>query len=163
MLPSQNMGGHALPGMDDPALLSNLLEMWMGLVFRSLPVSMLEEWIPGGISPKLREGKEGVYGGLNIRSPLDQGDNKAGWVDLSDSDDPLVRDYLAVRTAKGERPESTQDDVEKRKKEYAEKARRLNHGQKEIILSTNTLVVFGMGVVIGFALFKGLSGPIQRR
>lgn len=162
VLPSLNMGGHTLPGMDDPALLSNLLEMWMGLVFRTLPAAMLKEWIPEGISPKKKEGKEGVFGGLNIRCPLDQGAGKADWVDLSESDDPLVREYVGVSAVTQEEVESQQNDVEKRKKEYADKARRLNRSHKELGVSAHTLVVFGMGVVLGFALMKGFSGPMQR-
>ncbi|KAJ4991288.1 hypothetical protein SVAN01_03186 [Stagonosporopsis vannaccii] len=117
VLPSPNMGGHALPGMDDPALLLNLLEMWMGLVFRTLPTAMMEEWMPGDISPNRKEGKEGVFGGLNIRCPLDQGDIKACWVDLSESDDPLVREYVGVPTFRQEGLESQQNDIEKRKRE----------------------------------------------
>ncbi|KAF2632108.1 hypothetical protein BU25DRAFT_325384, partial [Macroventuria anomochaeta] len=125
VLPSPNMGGHALLGMDNPDLLLNVLEMWMGLMFRSLPASMLEEWMPEGISPARKEGKEGVFGGLNIRSPLDQGDSKAEWVDLSESDDLLVREYLGIGAAKEEKPR-VEDEVEARKKEYAEKARKMN-------------------------------------
>lgn len=37
LLPSPNIGNHALPGLDRPDLLLNLLEMWMCLVFRTLP------------------------------------------------------------------------------------------------------------------------------
>lgn len=162
VLPSPNMGGHALPGMDDPALLLNLLEMWMGLVFRALPVSTLDEWMPEGTNPKRKEGKEGVFGGLNIRCPLDHGDTKVGWVDLSDSEDLLVREYLRVSVVKRETSESTYDEVEKRKKEYVEKARRLNHVQNQVALPASTLIVFSMGIVLGFALMKGFSGSSQR-
>lgn len=164
VLPSPNMGGHALPGMDDPSLLLNVLEMWMGLVFRCLPAPMLEEWLPEGVSAKRKEGKEGVFGGLNIRCPLDQGDSKSDWIDLSESDDPLVREYLGVGTLKtsGEQDEAT-DELDRRKKEYAEKARKLNQDHKGPSVSVNTLIVFAMGVVLGFALMKGLSGPMPRR
>jgi hypothetical protein len=162
VLPSPGMGGHALPGMDDPGLLLNVLEMWMGLVFKSLPASMLEEWLPDGVS-KAKEGKEGVFGGLNIRCPLDQGDSKSEWIDLSESDDPLVREYLSVDAAKAsEVQDGAQEKVEKRKKEYAEKARKMNQGQRDLGVSANTLIAFSMGVVLGFALMKGLSGPTRR-
>ncbi|KAF1930986.1 uncharacterized protein M421DRAFT_21034, partial [Didymella exigua CBS 183.55] len=151
-LPSPTMGGHALTGMEDPALLLNVLEMWMGLVFRSLPASMLEEWLPEGMSSK-KEGKEGVFGGLNIRCPLDQGDSKSDWIDLSESDDPLVRDYKGGASAKTSLDQNeAANEVEKRKKEYAEKARKLNQGQKEMVLSMNTLIAFGMGALLGFSL-----------
>ncbi|KAJ8110583.1 hypothetical protein OPT61_g6610 [Boeremia exigua] len=163
ILPSSGIGGHTLPGMDDPTLLLNLLEMWMSLVFRALPTSTLEEWMPEDISPKRKEGKEGVFGGLNVRCPLDQGASKAGWVDLSDSDDVLVREYAGVHVAKVDNAENLRDGAEKRKREYAEKARRLNQGHKDAGLSANTLIAFGMGLVLGLALMKGLSGSIQKR
>lgn len=162
VLPSPSMGGHALPGMDDPALLLNILEMWMGIVFRTLPVSTLEEWIPKGINPRRKEGKEGVFGGLNIRCPLDQGDTKAGWVDLSDSDDPLIRDYLGISAVKEQKLESPLGEAEKRKREYALKARQLNQSQNGVDASANMLIAFGVGMALGFALVKGFSGPIQR-
>ncbi|KAJ4340970.1 hypothetical protein N0V95_007339 [Ascochyta clinopodiicola] len=164
VLPDPGMGNHALPGMDDPGLLLNVLEMWMGLVFRCLPVAMLEEWTPEGVSSGRREGKEGEFGGLNIRSPLDQGDGRAGWVDLSSSEDPLVREYLGVGEAKSEQPEEQKEaEAEKRKRAYAEKARKLNESQKEPRSSANTLIIFGMGVVLGIALVKGLGTPVLRR
>jgi hypothetical protein len=156
VLPSPGMGNIGLPGMDDPALLLNVLEMWMGLVFRTLPTSMLEEWLPEDVDPGRKEGKEGRFGGLNIRSPLDQGDNRAEWVDLSESDDPLVREYLGIGAAKSDEKPKVESEIEARKKEYVEKARRLNQGQKGVNLSAGTLVVFGMGVVLGFAMAKGL-------
>ena len=156
------MGGHALPGMDDPGLLLNVLEMWMGLVFRTLPASILEEWMPEGVSPARREGREGVFGGLNIRSPLDQGDSKSDWIDLSESDDPLVREYVGPGVAKNEEHDLLQNAIEKRKKEYAEKARKRNQTGNAAGVSVNTIIVFGMGVVLGFALVKGLSRPISR-
>ncbi|KAJ4380634.1 hypothetical protein N0V86_003993 [Didymella sp. IMI 355093] len=162
VLPSPSMGGHALPGMDDPSLLLNLLEMWMGLVLRSLPTSMLEEWLPEGVS-QMKEGREGVFGGLNIMCPLDQGNSKSGWIDLSESGDPLVREYLGVDATKTpEVKDNAQDEVEKRKKEYAEKARNMNQVQNDSSVSANALIAFGMGVVLGFALMKGLSGPMRR-
>jgi hypothetical protein len=162
MLPSPSMGGHALPGMDDPSLLLNVLEMWMGLVLRSLPTSMLEEWLPEGVS-QMKEGREGVFGGLNVRCPLDQGDSKSGWIDLSESGDPLVREYLGVDATKTpEVKDNARDEVEKRKQEYANKARKMNQVQNDLSVSANALIAFGMGVVLGFGLMKGLSGPMRR-
>lgn len=162
VLPSPNMGGHALPGMDDPGLLLNVLEMWMGLVFRSLPASMLEEWLPDGVSTT-KEGKEGVFGGLNIRCPLDQGDSRSEWIDLSESEDPLVREYLGVDAVKtSDLNHGAQEEIERRKKEYMDKARKMNQGQNNLGVSANTLIAFGMGIVLGFSLMKGLSGPTRR-
>lgn len=162
VLPSPNMGGHALPGMDDPSLLLNLLEMWMGLVFRSLPASMLEEWLPVGVSRR-KEGKEGMFGELNIRCPLDQGDSELERIDLSESEDSLVREYLGLDAPKvSNAKDGPKDELERRKKEYAEQARKMNQGQKDLGVSANTLIAFGMGVVLGFALLKGLSGPVRR-
>lgn len=163
VLPSNALGNHALPGMDEPALLMNVVEMWMCLLFRSLPVQVLEEWIPDGLHAGRREGKEGEFGGLNIRSPLDQGDGRVGWVVLSASEDPLVREYAGVGAKSEHSSDTMESEAERRKKEYAEKARKLNKGQKKVTLSANTLLVFGMGVVLGFALVKGLASPVQRR
>jgi hypothetical protein len=147
--------------MDDPGLLLNVLEMWMGLVLRSLPVSMLEEWLPDGLI-KTKEGKEGMFGGLNIRCPLDQGDSKSEWVDLSESEDTLVKEYLGVDAMKAsEVKDGAQEEVERRRREYTERARKMNQGQKDLGVSVNTLIAFGMGVVLGFALMKGLSGPTR--
>lgn len=148
--------------MDDPSLLLNVLEMWMSLVFRSLPASILEEWLPDGVSAK-KEGKEGVFGGLNIRCPLDQGNSKSDWIDMSESDDPLVRDYLGVDAAKSSIAQKEAQEVEMRKRDYAEKARRLNQSQRDVGISANTLMAFGMGVVVCFTLLKGLSGPALGR
>jgi len=95
-LPSPNMGNHALPGMDAPDLLLNVLEMWMCLVFRTLPLQVLEQWLPddGTINKKRKEGQEGEYGGLNIATPIDHGEKQREWIDLSESEDPLVHEYL---------------------------------------------------------------------
>jgi hypothetical protein len=90
------MGNATLPGMDAPDLLLNVLEMWMCLVFRSLPEESLREWLPSDdtINPARKEGKEGVVGGLNIALPIDQGEKSRSWVDLGESDDPLIREYM---------------------------------------------------------------------
>lgn len=153
VLPSPSMGNHTLPGMDDPVLLLNVLEMWMCLVFRSLPNAILEEWVPKGIDPRRKEGREGVLGGLNITSPLDYRNAKPGFVDLTDSDDSLVREYLSVGMAKSEQRKGPMDD-EVVKRKYAVKARRLNHPQRDIIMTGNTLIVFGVGVALGLSLMK---------
>jgi hypothetical protein len=162
VLPSQGMGNHTLPGMDEPALLLNVLEMWMCLVFRSLPAELLCEWIPDGVDPARKAGKEGVFGGLNIRSPLDQGDSKAEWIDLSESNDPLVREYVGARVVKNEGL-NVEDEVNLRKREYAERARKLNQGRNEVVVTANTLLVFGVGLALGLALMKGFGVPVQRR
>jgi hypothetical protein len=91
VLPSPSMGNHALPGMDCPDLLLNVLEMWMGLAFKCLQRQTMEQWaLPGG------EGfVEGAFGALNIASPLDNRETGGReWVDLSECEDPLVRDYI---------------------------------------------------------------------
>lgn len=163
ILPSLSMGNHTLPGMDAPDLLSNVMEMWMCLVFRSLPVQVMEEWIPEGVDKGRKEGKEGVFGGLNIRSPLDQGNSRAEWIDLSDSDDPLVREYMGVGTVKNESMELEEDVVAKRKREYAAKTRKLNQTHSEVKVTANTLIVFGVGIALGLALMKGFGAPMQRR
>jgi hypothetical protein len=73
-----------------PDFVMNLLEMWCCLLFRSLPLNALEEWI---------QGEEEFYlnvPSLNVALPLDNGDDKASkrainW--LKDARDPLARGY----------------------------------------------------------------------
>lgn len=93
MLPHPSAPGvSALPGMDQPDLILNILEMWCCLLFRTLPPQVLSEY---GIPPKPALGEGSLDVGLNIANPLDHG-GRGGWetVDLSTSDDPLVLDYL---------------------------------------------------------------------
>lgn len=105
------MGNHTLPGMDAPELLLNLLEMWMALVFRSLPIQILEAWVPDDVNSSRKEGKEGEFGGLNIAIPLDQGGREREWVDLSECGDPLVLEYLGIIDKKPETEQKKQSDV----------------------------------------------------
>ncbi|KAJ4354580.1 uncharacterized protein N0V89_006317 [Didymosphaeria variabile] len=94
VLPSSNMGGHRLPGMDREALLLNVLEMWMGLVFRCLPAKTLEEWIPSSFS------RSSGLGALNIQCPLENYDGaRREMVDLSGSEDLLVREWGEMKRA----------------------------------------------------------------
>lgn len=88
-LPASSMGNHTLPGMDCPDLLLNLLEMWMCLCFRSLLGGTLEEWLPEGVKVAV-----GGVTGLNVGCPLEQGEEEREWVDLSGSEDELVREYV---------------------------------------------------------------------
>ncbi|KAJ6278415.1 hypothetical protein J3E71DRAFT_371193 [Bipolaris maydis] len=103
ILPAANSG----PGTDDMALLMNVLELWMCLVFRSLPMQLLEEWLPddGSVERKRKVGKEGVVGGLNVACPLDQGREERVFVDLSHDEDPLVKAYLKEARRKKEERE----------------------------------------------------------
>ncbi|OAL50538.1 hypothetical protein IQ07DRAFT_611439 [Pyrenochaeta sp. DS3sAY3a] len=116
--------GSNQPGLDSPALLLNVLEMWMCLVFRTLPQPTLNYWLEGleGVKQGRKEGKEGEFGGLNIASPLDQGAADREWVDCSESDDPIVLEYLghgskaaqAVQNQGGE----VQDTPAQRREKY---------------------------------------------
>jgi hypothetical protein len=165
------MGNHTLPGMDDPVLLLNLLEMWMCLIFRTLPPQTLAEWTPSDVDAKRKLGKEGEFGGLNIASPLEQG--TGGWthVDLSDSQDPLVHDYLDVQGQKTSRlnvrgetmSASEMDPHAATKKAYAEKAQRRNAGPRDQVnVSAGTFVALGVAIVLGFALGRGSVGLARR-
>lgn len=95
-IPSPHTGNQNLPGMDAPDLLLNVLEMWIALVFRTLPDEMLDAWIPDheSVTKGRKAGKEGIFGGLNVACPLDQGGERH-WSDLSESQDPLVKEYIA--------------------------------------------------------------------
>jgi hypothetical protein len=161
-IPSPNMGNHTLPGMDCPDLLMNVLEMWMCLVFRSLPLQTLEEWLPsnGSIRKGRKLGAEGEFGGLNIASPLDQGEKQREWLDLSDSEDPLVRDYLGRgKTDTKVEVKTEEDAITQRKAEYVERAKNLNKHWRTSEPSPSQAVGLVLGitmvVLVGTAIWRG--------
>lgn len=182
-IPSPSMGNHALPGMDSPDLLLNVLEMWMCLVFRTLPKPLLEQWLPddGTINKNRKEGQEGEFGGLNIASPLDHGEKQREWLDLSESDDPLIRDYLGLGRLISEteqrkrsdvqyiKPEDKKDDdeVAQRRVEYTKRAKSYNKGRKQQDVPVPPgLGAFVLGGVVVFCIMKMLQsggGPSGRR
>jgi hypothetical protein len=164
--------------MDCPDLLLNILEMWMCLLFRSLPSQLLEEWLP--VSSREEEKKEEERA-LNIASPLDTGSkNKREWLDLSTSSDPLIHDYLASGDRRrGEvdytqRPSQQQlaqrppqDQAEEVQNAYAEgqkahqremEAKRNKHGkiwkkkEQELVIPAGA-VIFGTTLVAVVAVF----------
>jgi hypothetical protein len=159
------------PGMDAPDLLQNVLEMWFCLLFRSLPEQSLEEWLPSDntINKARKEAREGVVGGLNIALPLDQGEKSRTWVDLSESEDVLVRQYLetsrqssGVLLVKKEKEDKEEDESPAmRRKAYARKARGYRKGKAEISVSP-WLVLGGMAVVAGLLLLSSKGGPQPR-
>ena len=180
-IPSPNMGNHALPGMDAPDLLLNVLEMWMCLVFRTLPVQSLETWLPsdGTVNKSRKQGQEGEFGGLNIACPLDHGEKQREWLDLSESDDPLVRDYLGlgrkiseteqrkrsdVQYVKAE--EKTEDTPAQRRVNYTERAKSYNKSRRQQDSNPSQTVgivlVVTMAVLIGTAFLRSSGGPGPR-
>jgi hypothetical protein len=169
-VPSPNMGNHMLPGMDCPDLLMNVLEMWMCLCFRTLPIQTLETWLPnnGEVKKGRKRGLEGEFGGLNIACPLDQGEKQREWLDLSDSEDPLIRDYLGRgrESVKIEEKKEEEDSVAQRRIEYTERVRSYNKhwAQPENYPSQTAGIVLGltMVVLVGAALWRG-GGYASRR
>lgn len=161
IVPAQSMGGHALPGMDCQDLLMNVLEMWMCLVFRSLPVQVLEEWLPNDVSVKVgrKSGQEGVFGALNIALPLDQGERQREWLDLSEDEDPLVREYCNL----GKSPEVKSEEQEraKRRMEYVERAKSYNRHWAKVDTypsqTTGIVLAVTMAILVGTALWRGGS------
>jgi hypothetical protein len=106
--------------MDQPDLYLNVLEMWCCLLFRSLPPQILAEYLP---DEALSGQKKTVSVGLNIANPLDHGGKEAfDWVDLSESDDPLVLEY--VHGTDGNRTQSL-EEVEKRRHQAVEEVEKL--------------------------------------
>ena len=178
VLPSGGYG-NAVPGMDHPELVMNVLEMWMCLMFRTLPEDTLKEWLPDDVlvDKKKLTAKEGVVGGLNVASPLDQGVEmkERDFVDLSEEDDPIIRDYLKdVRRKKGDglvgeqRKEMKTKDVEVdeeeralRKKMYAEKARRYQQRDNAIVIP-QWIFLGAMAVGMGIMLLRSSGGPQVR-
>ncbi|KAF2833120.1 hypothetical protein CC86DRAFT_365096 [Ophiobolus disseminans] len=182
LIPSPNMGNQALPGMDSPDLLLNVLEMWMCLVFRTLPKQMLEEWLPndGTINKNRKEGQEGEFGGLNIACPLDHGEKQREWLDLSESDDPLIRDYLGLGRKIGEGELRKRSDIQyvkaedkkdgdsnaQKKVAYTELARSYNKDRRQqdnnASQAAGYMLAIAMAGLIVTALVKGSGGPRGR-
>ncbi|KAF1841032.1 uncharacterized protein K460DRAFT_371030 [Cucurbitaria berberidis CBS 394.84] len=180
ILPSSNLGNHTLPGMDCPDLLLNLLEMWMCLAFRTLPSQTLDVWLSEmeGVNKGRKEGKEGEIGGLNIASPLDHGVKQTEWIDLSDSDDPLVLEYMSPtpwskrdvehRKQNGVRHVKKEDEYDEtkehdtpaqRKKNYAETARRYMSKDEGGIHVPQWVALGALAVALGLVLFNSRGGP----
>ncbi|KAF1830254.1 hypothetical protein BDW02DRAFT_507998 [Decorospora gaudefroyi] len=172
MLPGISVANASLPGMDAPALLLNVLEMWMCLVFRSLPEEMLAEWLPdegkGTISSDRKEGREGVVGGLNIACPLDHGEKSRVWLDLSASEDPLIREYLGEsRKSSGvDLVKEEKDSLALRRNEYVDKATGYRSGDKRDgdadVRVVQWVVLGALAAVVGFALLSSKGGPQPR-
>lgn len=151
--------GSNQPGMDSPDLLLNVLEMWMCLAFRTLPQQTLDHWLEGleGIKKGHKEGKEGEFGGLNIASPLDQGDTAREWVDCSESDDPLVLQYLghgskATQAIQNDEGGKVQDTPAQRRKNYAEAAKNFKL-QKDLVVP-RWIFFGGLAMAFGMILFS---------
>lgn len=159
VLPGVNSG----PGTDDMALLMNVLELWMCLVFRSLPMQVLEEWLPddGSVERKRKVGKEGVVGGLNVACPLDQGREDRAFVDLSDDEDPLVRAYLKEVRRKRRDERVEEDEIVRRKEAYVEKARGFKGGDGDIRVPQWVFYSVLVGV-LGYVLISSRMGQRLR-
>lgn len=179
-LPPPNMESNQLPGMDHPELLLNLMEMWMCLVFRTLPPQTLQSWLPddASINKGYKKGKEGEFGWLNLASPLDHGQKEREWIDLSETGDPLLRDYLGlgrqIDGAEQEKRSDVQDVILKQnndekadtaadtRKAYAERARsfnrKMNHREMEPSQALGLVFAAGLGVLIGITLMRISSG-----
>jgi hypothetical protein len=168
VLPGGNGGGanSGGPGTDDMALLMNVLEMWMCLVFRSLPMQLLEAWLPpddddGTVERKRKEGRDGVVGGLNVACPLDQGMKDRVFVDLSEEEDPIVRAYLKeVRRKKREEKEKDEGELVRRR-EYVEKAR-VYEGRGGDIRVPQWVLYGALAGVLGYVLFSSRGGQKLR-
>lgn len=100
-------------------------------------------------------------------------------MDLSESDDPLIRDYLGlgrkisetemrkrsdVQYVKSEDKE--QDGHEQRRSDYAEHAKNYNKSKNQQDAPSQVAgvaVVMAIAVVAGIALFRSSGGPVARR
>lgn len=94
-IPAQSGSRPAWLPENGPELILNILEMWCALMFRTLPRSTLEEWLP---DKKMLAETEQWYG-LNLALPLDQGEPEAvqseDWAAvMRTSSDPLARSYV---------------------------------------------------------------------
>jgi hypothetical protein len=177
-------GGGVVAGMERLDLVMNVLEMWMCLVFRSLPTDTLQEWLPSSLLVDDRKrlvAKEGVVGGLNVASPLDQGTDvkQMPFVNLSGEEDSIIQSYLQeVQRRKGGRAgslnakeERKMKDVEVevkvdeeeralRKKMYAEKARAYSSRRRDTDIVIPQWIFLGVVAVgVGVSLFRSSGGP----
>lgn len=170
VLPPLNATNQSLPGMDAPDLLLNVLEMWMCLVFRTLPDETLAAWLPddGTVNKSRKEGREGVFGGLNIASPLDNGQRQREWVDLSESEDPLVREYLGVdrkadlSDVKHVGKKAVDESPAQRQKSYAEHARRFNEAAQNDIRVPRWVAIGALVAMVGIVVLNGRSASVPK-
>lgn len=122
-----------------------------------------------GVERGRKKGLEGVFGGLNIACPLDQGERMREWLDLSEEGDVLIREYLGRgrESAKiEEKKEQDEEVVAQRKKEYAARARSYNkHWARPESYPSQTagiLLSVTMAVLIGTALWRGGAHAARR-
>jgi hypothetical protein len=170
-VPSPNMGNQTLPGMDCPDLLLNVLEMWMCLVFRSLPLQTLDIWLPedGTLKKGRKSGQEGEFGGLNVASPLDQGEKQREWLDLSECEDPLIREYLGRgRESSKVEVKEEEDSPVQRRINYTERAKSFNKHWKQLgpenaaSKAAEKLFFVTIAALIGTALFRAGAASAAR-
>ena len=173
---SSSSSSSLVAGMERSGLVMNVLEMWMCLVFRSLPSDTLEEWLPDDelVDKGRRAAKEGVVGGLNVATPLDQGVGikDMPFVDLSGEVDPVIRDYLReVKRRKGDvqqvenvkikdgTVEVDEEERALRKKIYAEKVRRYQNRRDKDVVIPQWVILGALAVGVGVLLFRSSGGP----
>ncbi|KAK7193920.1 hypothetical protein DPSP01_012740 [Paraphaeosphaeria sporulosa] len=111
VLPSKEMGGMRLPGMDDEGLLLDVMEMWMCLVFRCLQKETLETWLPGDVE------RRGKLGGLNVWAPVERYDRGGEMVHLRASEDWLVAEWGELKRGEWKERVMKELDLEERKEE----------------------------------------------
>ncbi|ORY06525.1 hypothetical protein BCR34DRAFT_571323 [Clohesyomyces aquaticus] len=146
-LPSSTSPGFGnLPGMSRPDLVLNILEMWCCLLFRSLPMKTLDEFLPPGYIAK-----PSLPWPLNIANPLDHGDQqKRDWVDLSGSQDTLINEYLNQKVQKVEQKVDRQD-------------RHPSHFRSDeidgIVLTPGAVIVLSAAIIFGFFLIRKSMNP----
>jgi hypothetical protein len=162
--------------MERPDLVMNVLEMWMCLVFRSLPSDTLGEWLPDDelVDKGRKTAKEGVVGGLNVATPLDQGVGikDMPFVDLSGEVDPVIWDYLReVKRRKGDvqqvenvkikngTVEVDEEERALRKKMYAEKVRRYQKKRDKDVVIPQWVFLGALAVGVGVLLFRSSRAP----
>jgi hypothetical protein len=174
--PPTSSSSSLVAGMERSDLVMNVLEMWMCLVLRSLPSDTLGEWLPDDelVDKGRKTAKEGVVGGLNVATPLDQGVEVKDmpFVDLSGEVDPAIRDYLReVKRRKDDRQqvenvkikdvtmEVDEEERALRKKMYAEKARRYSKRRDTDIVIPQWVFLGAVAVGVGVLLFRSSGGP----
>ena len=89
------------------------------------------------------------------------GEREREWVDLSGAEDPLVREYVAVRTAPvgqwgagGTEVKKEEDTAAQRQKSYAAHARRFNEAAQSDIRVPQWVVFGALAAMVGVVVLS---------
>ncbi|KAF2808449.1 uncharacterized protein BDZ99DRAFT_499764 [Mytilinidion resinicola] len=154
--PSNQTPSQAPNFHDRPDLLLNILEMWLCLLFRSLPVASLHAYLPPGSLVSM-----GPPESLNVALPLDQGVEmgEREMVDIKAARDPLLREWFKL----DEGEVAVVGSAATARRAGGQRTERSEWGQREEVGGTEVspvmmFIFLGAAVVLGFLM----SNPGKR-